>query len=108
MRRRIIRKNKKRIDPRYFLQEEEIPTTAPAGTVVAQAPPAPGEEPQAEADEPTESADLRNLSAEQQKGAELMLQLVQSALGTNALAKDDLERALKNAGYTSEEKKEQV
>jgi len=88
------------------LQEEEIPTTPPTGTVVAQAPPAPGEEPQAEADEPTEPADLRNLSAEQQKGAELMLQLVQSALGTNALAKDDLERALENAGYTEE--KEQV
>jgi len=106
MRRRIIRKNKKRIDPRYFLQEEEIPTTPPTGTVVAQAPPAPGEEPQAEADEPTESADLRNLSAEQQKGAELMLQLVQSALGTNTLVKDDLERALENAGYTSEEKEQ--
>jgi hypothetical protein len=103
------RKNKKRIDPRYFLhelQEEEIPMTPPSGAPVAEAPPAPGEEAAAEADEPTEPVDLRNLSDEQQKGAELMLQLVQSALGTNALAKDDLERGLENAGYTSEEKEQ--
>ena len=94
----MIRKNKKRIDPRYFLHELHEEDVA-AGTTVAEAPPPPTQVTPPE--ETQERAGLENLHGEQLAGAELMLQVVQSALeAKHSLTKDDLERALSDARWS--------
>jgi len=107
MRRRIIRKNKKRRDPRYFLHEDlgtsgDEPITNPAPLKTAQKQSADSAQQQAaqQDDKPDETVTVGSLSGDQEgKGAHIMLTFVNDLLTktpslTVAALKQALERAV--------------
>jgi len=103
MRRRIVRKNKKRIDPRYFLHER-----VGAGEDFTKEELNPGDNPaplQEPMQEPTQAQEpsVENLQGDTQKGAELMLSFVKNVLKDDAMAISALELKLPATFKTSEE-----
>ena len=94
MRRRIVRKNKKRIDPRYFLHENiETEEKLIKEDMSPGENPAPLQEPM---QEPTQAQEpsVENLQGDTQKGAELMLSFVKNVLKDDAMAISALELKL--------------
>ena len=105
MRKRIIRKNKKRRDPRYFLYEE-LETLE---TIGGDDDPDEGQDetpPAFEKEEETEDdkLEISSLSGQQKEGAVAMLDFVRQAIGDeHNLAVQDLESALEGKGFRTEE-----
>ena len=101
--RRIIRKNKKRRDPRYFLHEDletpaDEPTTNPAPLKTAPEQTADSAQQQAaQQDDKPETLTVANVTgAEEKTGARLMYEFVKKLMAENSnLTVNDLERALR-------------
>jgi hypothetical protein len=110
MRRRIIRKNKKRRDPRYFLHEDlgtpgDEPITNPAPLKTAQKQSADSAQQQAaHQDDKPETVTVANLTGDQEKkGAHLMLTFVNNLIKKmRTFTVEQLRQELTTAGYAPE------
>ena len=84
MKRRIIRKNKKRIDPRYFLNELKQIGDQDESPQAAEPLPSPlASEEETEEDDPSTEEDISDLLGDAREGALTVLKTVRAILENN-------------------------